>query len=184
MPAPPPRAHRPRAAASKSADGAPQPIALRKGTLVPQGTVLGRVSLPEGASDGHLQFAIRPAGDSADDRPPPDPLKLGRALHRASPPRGQAVEPLPSHRLTAVRDRKEPPSVADPLRPRHHGLGLLALTDRLRGDRRTRARPDRVPLPLRSEAHDRHPALRSGRLRAERLRLRRPTRATPSRSPT
>ena len=76
-----------RAAASKSADGGAAPIALRKGTLVPQGTVLGRVSLPEGASDGHLQFAIRPAGDSQTIDPRPilsNWVELYTALH----PRG------------------------------------------------------------------------------------------------
>ncbi len=38
---------------------------------MPQGTVLGRVSLPEGARNGHRQFAIRPAGDpqTIDPRP-------------------------------------------------------------------------------------------------------------------
>ncbi len=76
-----------RAAASKSADGASQAIPLRKGTLVPQGTVLGRVSLPQGASAGHLQFAIRPAGDPQTIDPRPilsNWVELYTALH----PRG------------------------------------------------------------------------------------------------
>lgn len=36
---------------------------LRGGAIVAEGTVLGRVSKPPGATDGHLRFAIRPAGD-------------------------------------------------------------------------------------------------------------------------
>ncbi len=46
------------------ASGADRPLALRRGSVVAQGTVLGRVRLPLGAKDGHLRFAIRPAGDS------------------------------------------------------------------------------------------------------------------------
>jgi membrane-bound lytic murein transglycosylase B len=36
---------------------------LRSGSIVAEGTVLGRVRTPPGAKDGHLRFAIRPAGD-------------------------------------------------------------------------------------------------------------------------
>ncbi len=38
--------------------------ALRRGSIVAEGTVLGHVATPAGAADGHLRFAIRPAGDS------------------------------------------------------------------------------------------------------------------------
>jgi soluble lytic murein transglycosylase-like protein len=38
-------------------------VALASGSVVPEGTVLGRVSLPPGAKDGHLRFAIKPLGD-------------------------------------------------------------------------------------------------------------------------
>jgi membrane-bound lytic murein transglycosylase B len=38
-------------------------VALVSGSVVPEGTVLGRVSLPPGAKDGHLRFAIKPFGD-------------------------------------------------------------------------------------------------------------------------
>jgi hypothetical protein len=41
-----------------------QRLPLRKGSVVASGTVLGRVSVPPGAKDGHLRFAIRPAGDT------------------------------------------------------------------------------------------------------------------------
>ncbi|HUB36513.1 MAG TPA: lytic murein transglycosylase [Solirubrobacteraceae bacterium] len=38
-------------------------VALASGSVVPQGTVLGRVSTPPDAKDGHLRFAIKPVGD-------------------------------------------------------------------------------------------------------------------------
>ncbi len=38
-------------------------LPLRRGSVVAEGTVLGHVSVPPGATDGHLRFAIRPAGD-------------------------------------------------------------------------------------------------------------------------
>jgi Transglycosylase SLT domain len=37
---------------------------LRRGSVVTQGTVLGHVGQPPGAKDGHLRFAIQPAGDT------------------------------------------------------------------------------------------------------------------------
>ena len=51
-----------RASAGTSAGGR---LPLRSGSIVAQNTVLGRVSAPAGARDGHLRFAIRPAGDSS-----------------------------------------------------------------------------------------------------------------------
>jgi soluble lytic murein transglycosylase-like protein len=41
-----------------------QKVALRRGSVVASGTVLGRVSVPSGDRDGHLRFAVQPAGDS------------------------------------------------------------------------------------------------------------------------
>jgi hypothetical protein len=38
-------------------------LSLRVGSVVAEGTVLGQVSAPAGAKDGHLRFAIQPAGD-------------------------------------------------------------------------------------------------------------------------
>ncbi len=38
---------------------------LSVGSVVAAGTVLGQVSAPPGAKDGHLRFAIRPAGDTS-----------------------------------------------------------------------------------------------------------------------
>jgi membrane-bound lytic murein transglycosylase B len=54
------RAHK---AAGTSAGGGRQ--SLRSGSIVTEGTVLGHVGNPPGATDGHLRFAIRPAGDSS-----------------------------------------------------------------------------------------------------------------------
>jgi soluble lytic murein transglycosylase-like protein len=58
------------AAASKRAKGSSHSAAghllpLRAGSIVSKGTVLGRVLTPHGAHDGHLRFAIEPAGDQA-----------------------------------------------------------------------------------------------------------------------
>src|ERR1700691_631453 len=39
-------------------------LSLGAGSVVTEGTVLGRVSDPPGARDGHLRFAIQPAGDA------------------------------------------------------------------------------------------------------------------------
>jgi membrane-bound lytic murein transglycosylase B len=46
------------------AGGTDRLLPLQRGSVVAQGTVLGRVRVPLGAKDGHLRFAIRPAGDS------------------------------------------------------------------------------------------------------------------------
>jgi hypothetical protein len=40
-------------------------LPLNVGSVVAQGTVLGRVSAPTGVKDGHLRFAIQPAGDAS-----------------------------------------------------------------------------------------------------------------------
>ena len=46
-------------------------LPLRAGAIVAKGTVLGRVRTAQGARDGHLRFAIQPAGDlgTVDPRP-------------------------------------------------------------------------------------------------------------------
>jgi membrane-bound lytic murein transglycosylase B len=46
-------------------------VALKAGSVVPSGTVLGTVSVASGAHDGHIRFAIRPAGDPASIDPGP-----------------------------------------------------------------------------------------------------------------
>jgi soluble lytic murein transglycosylase-like protein len=57
---------------------------LRKGSVVTSGTVLGHVLVPAGGRDGHLRFAIRPAGDVGTVDPGPilaNWAKLQTALH-------------------------------------------------------------------------------------------------------
>jgi len=65
---------------------------LRGGSVVTEGTVLGRVNMPSGARDGHLRFAIRPAGDASTIDPRAilsNWTQLGEALH----PRGAKGNP-------------------------------------------------------------------------------------------
>ena len=59
-------------------------LPLRAGSVVASGTVLGHVSVPPGARDGHLRFAIRPAGDTQTVNPGPvlaNWAQLQSALH-------------------------------------------------------------------------------------------------------
>jgi hypothetical protein len=59
-------------------------VPLRAGSVVPSGTVLGTVTAPQGARDGRLRFAIRPAGDPATINPGPvlaNWAQLQSALH-------------------------------------------------------------------------------------------------------
>ena len=64
-----------------------QRLPLRSGSVVSSGTVLGHVSVPPGARDGHLRFAIRPAGDA--DTIDPGPILANWAqLQTALHPRG------------------------------------------------------------------------------------------------
>ena len=79
-----------RAAAAASAarkaksTSAGQRLPLRKGSVVASGTVLGRVRVPPGGQDGHLRFAIRPAGDTETVNPGPvltNWAQLQSALH-------------------------------------------------------------------------------------------------------
>jgi hypothetical protein len=69
-------------------------LPLRTGAVVPSGTVLGTVSAAHGASQGHMRFAIRPAGDIASIDPAPvlaNWAQLGAALH---PQGAKAQNPL------------------------------------------------------------------------------------------
>ncbi len=82
-------ASRHRAAAQSLAGGR---LPLRRGSVVAEGTVLGHVSVPPGATDGHLRFAIRPAGDPGTIDPRTIVAnwdKLQEALH----PQGAKAEP-------------------------------------------------------------------------------------------
>ena len=69
-----------RAARAKAA----QRLPLRVGSVVPSGTVLGKVLTSHGGHAGHLRFAIRPAGDSSYIDPGPvlsNWAQLQKALH-------------------------------------------------------------------------------------------------------
>jgi hypothetical protein len=73
-----------RARAEARAEGAAGLQPLRSGSLVAAGTVLGHVSLPANAKDGHMEFAIAPAGDEETIDPAPileNWVKLQTALH-------------------------------------------------------------------------------------------------------
>ena len=75
-------------------DKAGHALPLRVGSVVASGTVLGRVSMPPGARDGHMRFAIRPAGDPETVNPAPvlaNWAQLQKALH---PQGAQASDPL------------------------------------------------------------------------------------------
>ncbi len=66
------------------AKGSGKGLPLRRGSLVAEGTVLGRVLVPKGAKDGHLRFAVQPAGDSGSIDPRPvlaNWKELDEALH-------------------------------------------------------------------------------------------------------
>ncbi|MGA2321069.1 MAG: lytic murein transglycosylase [Solirubrobacteraceae bacterium] len=66
----------------RTSAGGAQP--LRVGSIVSTGTILGRVNVPPGAQDGHLRFAIRPAGDRSTIDPRPilaNWAQLQAALH-------------------------------------------------------------------------------------------------------
>ncbi|HEX4186280.1 MAG TPA: lytic murein transglycosylase [Solirubrobacteraceae bacterium] len=71
-----------------------RPLRLGRGSVVTTGTVLGRVRAPAGAVNGHMRFAIRPAGDAATVDPRPilaSWAQLATALHPAG---AQALSPL------------------------------------------------------------------------------------------
>jgi membrane-bound lytic murein transglycosylase B len=59
-------------------------VSLRRGSVVASGTVLGHVGVPSGDRDGHLRFAIQPAGDTSTIDPGPvlaNWKQLQTALH-------------------------------------------------------------------------------------------------------
>ncbi len=73
------------ASAAKSAStGNGRWLALRTGSVVSEGTVLGHLDTPVGASAGQMRFAVRPAGDGSTIDPQPlleNWRQLGAALH-------------------------------------------------------------------------------------------------------
>jgi membrane-bound lytic murein transglycosylase B len=76
------------------AKGSGKGLALQRGSLVAEGTVLGHVLVPKGAKDGHLRFSVQPAGDSGSIDPRPvlaNWKELDEALH---PQGAKAQSPL------------------------------------------------------------------------------------------
>jgi membrane-bound lytic murein transglycosylase B len=69
-------------------------LSLRVGSVVAQGTMLGHVRVPRGAKDGHISFAIRPAGDPNTIDPRPI-LANWRQLSAALHPQGATGESNP-----------------------------------------------------------------------------------------
>jgi hypothetical protein len=83
--------------------GSRKALRLRSGSVVAAGTVLGRVRVPRGARDGHLSFAIQPAGDRSTVDPRPilqNWAQLDAALH----PQGASGETGPIGATAAVGD--------------------------------------------------------------------------------
>jgi hypothetical protein len=73
-----------RTARRSTGTGSGRWLALRTGAIVSEGTVLGHLAAPAGASVGRLRFAVRPAGDSGTIDPRPllqNWSELDRALH-------------------------------------------------------------------------------------------------------
>jgi Transglycosylase SLT domain len=73
-----------RVTTSTPAKGSGHALPLRRGSLVAEGTVLGHVLVPHAAKDGHLRFAVQPAGDSGSIDPRPvlaNWKELDAALH-------------------------------------------------------------------------------------------------------
>ncbi len=72
---------------ASSARGSGGWAALKAGSIVSKGTVLGHLDTPPGASAGRLRFAVRPAGDSTTIDPQPL-LQNWRQLDAALHPKG------------------------------------------------------------------------------------------------
>jgi soluble lytic murein transglycosylase-like protein len=93
-------------------------LPLRVGSVVSQGTLLGRVRMPVGARAGHMRFAIRPAGDpnTIDPRPILANWKqLDAALHPQGAKRGQ--DPVGAILNAAARN------LAHSMRPQRRASG-------------------------------------------------------------
>ena len=114
-----------RGSAARRSHSAGKMLTLRAGSIVAQGTVLGTVRTPHSASDGHLRFAIRPAGDQSTIDPRPILRELGaargsRCIRRARRP----TRPARRHgqrRVLAVQGRTR---ARGALGPGHRDLRL------------------------------------------------------------
>jgi hypothetical protein len=93
-------------------------VALRTGSIVSKGTVLGRLDTPPGASAGQLRFAVRPAGDSTPIDPQPllaNWRQLGAALHpKGSKNSGTLVGATAGDALQMSKAELERAVLADP----------------------------------------------------------------------
>ncbi len=67
---------------------------LRTGAVVASGTVLGRVSMPPRAHDGHLRFAVQPAGDPETVDPGPILTNWAQLQGVLHPKGAKATNPL------------------------------------------------------------------------------------------
>jgi Transglycosylase SLT domain len=75
--------------AQGASSSATRQLPLRGGAILAKGTVLGHARTPHGARDGHLRFAIRPAGDRSTVDPRPileNWSRLNAALHPQGAP--------------------------------------------------------------------------------------------------
>jgi hypothetical protein len=92
--------------------------ALRTGSIVSKGTVLGRLDTPAGASAGQLRFAVRPAGDGTTIDPQPllaNWRQLGAALHpKGSTNNGALVGATAGDALLMSKAELERAVLADP----------------------------------------------------------------------
>ena len=123
-------------------------LPLRAGSIVSKGTVLGRVSTPSGAHDGHLRFAIRPGGDQSTVDPRPFLENWAAARRRAAPARRQQRRSRSARRdrqrrLSDVAGRT---AAHGALGPRHRHLPVRPRRHRHGQDRQ--ARPGRARVPL------------------------------------
>jgi hypothetical protein len=96
----------------------PQKVPLRLGSVVASGTVLGHVGVPSGDRDGHLRFAIRPAGDTSTIDPGPV-LANWKQLQTALHPRGATASnallgATTSDLFLMSKDQLESTVLADP----------------------------------------------------------------------
>jgi hypothetical protein len=95
-----------------------QKVSLRRGSVVASGTVLGYVGVPSGDRDGHLRFAIQPAGDTSTIDPGPV-LANWKQLQTALQPQGaKATNALlgatTSDLFLMSKDQLESTVLADP----------------------------------------------------------------------
>lgn len=105
--------------ASNAKQGTGENVALRRGSVVASGTVLGQVSIPSGDRDGHLRFAIQPAGDTSTIDPGPvlaNWKQLQTALHtQAAKATNALLGATTSDLFLMSKDQLESTVLADPV---------------------------------------------------------------------